>query len=69
MTEVRTFESTALDLAKAMKSAIKRFETIQETHPDIILDADLAYYRHALFWFHKMPKATAREVFWSDGNA
>lgn len=69
MTEVRTFKSTALDLAKAMESAIKRFETIQETHPDIILDVDLAYYRHELFWFHKMPTATAREAFWSDYNA
>lgn len=63
-----TFESAALELADAMDAAIKRFETIQETHPDIQLDLDLVRYRTALFWFRKMPTPTRREQIWSNAD-
>lgn len=41
-------DATIARLREGLGSAIRRFETIQETHPDISLDVDLAYYREAL---------------------
>lgn len=53
------------DLAAAMESAIKRFETIQETNPEISLEGDLAYYREALSWYRRIPSLERREAVWN----
>lgn len=52
-------------LAAAMESAIKRFETIQETNPEISLDADLNYYREALGWYRRIPSLKRRQELWN----
>lgn len=48
-------------LADALTAAVKRLETIQETHPEIALDCDLRIYRDALAWHDRIPTNAARE--------
>lgn len=60
--DVKVIDHTATCsmLADAMQAAINRFETIQETHPDIALDHDLKTYREALGWYRRIPSPAKR---------
>lgn len=63
-----SYERAVEELADAMEAAIKRMETIQETHPDIELNVDLLLYRNALFWFRRIPSPEKSQKLWSDST-
>lgn len=60
-----TKESASDKLAEAMYAAIKRLETIQETHAEICLGDDLAHYRTALALYRRIPSFAQREAAWN----
>lgn len=60
-----TKESASDKLAEAMDAAIKRLETIQETHAEICLGDDLAHYRTALALYRRIPSFAQREAAWN----